>query len=202
MNNKIIKVAAMVFCLSIFLGCAVPGPRVPILNPHLIAQRDAKEQLISRYSDLVVKTNRMGFEIATAMCRRIRTGEITLEKMKASENGRYNVFMFKEKGNSGPSKDDYSVIAFYFNPGSELIRTCNEAGLCDIHVRSGVTRFGTTNVSVHGEPAVTDNGIAIDFNENRSFAFDLLFSYAKGSSKEGDDLIAIFLSAFPFLEYQ
>jgi hypothetical protein len=202
MNNGVLKIAAAVVYLAIITGCAVPGPRVPIINPQLIDQKEAKEKLISRYSDVVVKTDRMGFEIATATCRRIQTGEIKLEGVKSSENGRYVVYMFKEKEGAGSSNGDYSIIAFYFNPGSELIRSCNQAGLCDVHVRKGVTRFGRTNVISHGEPTVNNTGITIKFHEDRSFAYDLLFSYGNSHKREGDELIAIFLSAFPFLDHQ
>ena len=200
MNSRALKIAAAVLCLPVMIGCAVPGPRVPIIKPQLIDQKEANEKLISKYCDVVAKTDRMGFEIATATCRRMQTGEIRLAGVKSSENGRYVVYMFKEK--DGSAKDDYSMIAFYINPGSELIRSCNQDGLCDIHIRNGVTRFGRSNVSVHGEPMVNDNGITIKFNDDRSLAFDLLFSYVNSNKREGDELIAIFLSAFPVLDYQ
>ena len=202
MNGRVLSIAAALVCLPIVIGCAVPGPRVPIIKPQLIDQKTATEKLISTYCEVVAKTDRMGFEIATAICRRIQTGDIKLAGVKSSENGRYNLYMFKEKEDAGAPSGDYSFIAFYFNPGSELIRSCNEAGLCDVHVRNGATRFGRTNVSVHGEPTVTDKGITIKFDEGRSFQFDLLFSYINGKKQEGDGLIAIFLSAFPFLDYQ
>jgi len=185
------------------IACAVPGPRVPIIKPQLIDQKAANEKLISKYCDVIAKTDRMGFAIATATCRRVQTGEAKLAGVKSSENGRYVVYMFKEKEAAGVSGGDYSIIAFYFNPGSEMIRSCNEAGLCDVHVRNGVTRFGRTNFSADGEPTVNDNGITIKFSEQpRSYAFDLLFSYKKSDAREGDELIAIFLSAFPMLDYQ
>jgi hypothetical protein len=200
MNVKVMRIAAAVCYSSVILGCAVPGPRVPIVNPRLIDQKAAKEQLIAKYCDVLVKTDRMGFEIATATCRRFRAGETSLAGVKSSENGRYHLYLFSEKG--GPSKDDQSVIAFYLNPGSDLIRSCSKPDLCDVHVRNGVTRFGRTNVSAHGEPTVNDSGITIKFTEDRSMAFDLLFSYLKSNTREGDELIAVFLSAFPFLDYQ
>lgn len=201
MNSRVLIRAAAVFCLPIIIGCAVPGPRVPIIKPQLIDQKAASEKLISKYCDVVAKTDRMGFEIATAMCRRVQTGAIKLAGVKSSANGRYVVYMFKE--DSGVSRGDYSIIAFYINPGSELIRSCDQAGLCDIHVRNGETRFGHTNVDTQGEPAVNDNGITIKFSEvPRSYAFALLFSYGEKNKREGDELIAIFLSAFPMLDYQ
>jgi hypothetical protein len=202
MDSRILKIAAAVFYLPVIIGCAVPGPRVPIINPQLIDQKEAKEKLISTFCDVVVKTNRLGFEVATATCRRIQTGEIKLDGVKSSENGRYAVYMFKEKEDAGSANGDYSIIAFYFNPGSELIRSCNQAGLCDVHVRNGVTRFGRTRVSAQGEPTVNNNGITIKFDGDRSFAFDLLFSYGNSNKQEGDELIAIFLSAFPVLDHQ
>ena len=202
MNSRVLKMAAAMFCLPVIVSCAVPGPRVPIIKPQLIDQKEANEKLISTYCDVVAKTDRMGFEIATATCRRIQTGEIKLAGVKSSENGRYVVYMFKEKEDAGVPKGDYSIIAFYFNPGSELIRSCNQAGLCDVHVRNGVTRFGRTNISAHGEPVVTDTGITIKFNEDRSFPYDLLFSYVNSNKQEGDELIGIFLSAFPVLDYE
>jgi predicted metal-binding protein len=203
MNGTVINIAAAVVCLPLVVGCAVPGPRVPIIKPQLIDQKAATEKLISAYCGVVAKTERMGFEIATATCRRVQTGDIKLAGVKSSQNGRYFVYMFKEKDDTGASKDDYSIIAFSFNPGSELIRSCNEAGLCDVHVRNGEARFGRTNVGTQGEPTVNDNGITIKFSEYpRSYAFALLFSYLKSNNREGDELIAIFLSAFPFLDYQ
>jgi hypothetical protein len=202
MNSRVIKMAAAAFCLPVIISCAVPGPRVAIIKPQLIDQKEASEKLISKYCDVVVKTDRMGFEIATATCRRMQTGEITLAGVKSSENGRYVVYMFKEKEDAGVHEGDNSIIAFYFNPGSELIQSCSQAGLCDVHVRNGVTRFGRTNVNAHGEPIVTDTGITIKFNEDRSFPYDLLFSYVNSNKQEGDELIAIFLSAFPILDYQ
>ena len=201
MNSRVLKMAA-VFCLSLIVSCAVPGPRVAIIKPQLIDQKEASGKLISKYCDVVAKTDRMGFEIANATCRRMQTGEIKLAGVKSSENGRYVVYMFKEKEDAGVPKGDYSIIAFYFNPGSELIRSCDQAGLCDVHVRNGVTRFGRTNVSANGEPTVTDTGITIKFNEDRSFPYDLLFSYANSNKQDGDELIGIFLSAFPFLDYE
>jgi hypothetical protein len=203
MNGTVINMAAVVVCLPLVIGCAVPGPRVPIIKPQLIDQKAATEKLISAYCGVVAKTDRTGFEIATATCRRVQTGEIKLAGVKSSQNGRYVVYMFKEKEEAAVSKDDYSIIAFSFNPGSELIRSCNEAGLCDVHVRNGETRFGRTNVSAQGEPTVTDKGITIKFSEYpRSYAFALLFSYMKSDRQAGDELIAIFLSAFPVLDYQ
>lgn len=204
MNSRVLKmVAAAAFCIPIVIGCAVPGPRVPIVKPQLIDQKAANEKLISAYCDVVSKTDRVGFAIATAMCRRVQTGEIKPAGVKSSENGRYFVYMFKEKEDAGASKGDYSIIAFSFNPGSELIRSCNQVGLCDVHVRRGETVFGLTNVSAQGEPTVNDNGIAIKFNEYpRSYSFDLLFSYGEKNKREGEELIAIFLSAFPVLDYQ
>ncbi len=200
MNSRVLNIAAAMFCLPIVMGCAVPGPRVPIIKPQLIDQKEANEKLIPRYCDVITKTDRMGFEIANTTCRRMQAGEIKLADVKSSENGRYVVYMFKEKEDAGVPKGDYSVIAFYFNPGSELIRSCSQAGLCDVHVRNGVTRFGRTNVSAHGEPTVNDRGITIKFTEDRSY--DLLFSYLSSNKREGDELIAIFLSAFPILEYE
>ncbi|MBE0556790.1 MAG: hypothetical protein IH628_06105 [Proteobacteria bacterium] len=111
--------------------------------------------------------------------------------------------MFKEKEDAGATKGDYSIIAFSFDPGSELIRSCNEVGLCDVHVRRGETRFGLTNVNAKGEPTVNDSGIDVKFSEYpRSYAFALLFSYGEKNKREGEELIGIFLSAFPVLDYQ
>jgi hypothetical protein len=200
--SKVLKMAAAMFCLPVIVSCAVPGPRVPIIKLQAIDQKEANEKLITKYCDVIAKTDRMGFEIATATCRRIQTGEIKPLGVKTSENGRYVVYMFKEKEDAGVPRGDYSIIAFYFNPGSELIRSCNQAGLCDVHVRNGVTRFGRTNLNANGEPTVTDTGITIKFNEDRSFPYDLLFSYVNSNKREGDELIGIFLSAFPFLDYQ
>jgi hypothetical protein len=203
MNSRVIKIVVTVFCLSVIVGCAIPGPRVPIIKPQMIDQKAANEKLISAYCDVVSKTDRAGFSIATAMCRRVQSGEIKLAGVKSSANGRYAVYMFKEKEAAGASQGDYSILAFSFNPGSELIRSCNQAGLCDVHVRRGETRFGLTNVSTQGEPTVNDSGIDIKFNEYpRSYAFDLLFSYGENNKREGEELIGIFLSAFPVLDYQ
>ena len=202
MNTRILQRTAALFCLATIVGCAVPGPRVPIINPQLTDEKTAKEQLISRYSDVVVKADRPGFEVATALCRRIQRGELTPAGVKTSPNGRYVLYLFQEKGDAGAAKNGYSVMAMYFNPGSELTRSCRD-GLCDVHVRNGMLRFGHTAVRVHGEPAVTDNGITLTFSEvPRSYAFDLLFSYREKDRQDGDQLIAVFLSAFPFLDYQ
>ncbi len=203
MNSRILKIVATVFCLSVIAGCGIPRPQVPIIKPQLIDQRAANDTFIPKYCDLVAKTDRMGFEIATAICRRVQTGDAKLSGVKSSANGRYFLYMFQEKEGAGVSKGDYSVIAFSFNPGSELVRTCNQAGLCDIHVRHGEARFGRTNVSVQGEPTVNDSGITIKFGEDqRSYAFDLLFSYGEKNKREGDELIGICLSAFPVLGYE
>ncbi|MEW6334171.1 MAG: hypothetical protein AB1558_07865 [Thermodesulfobacteriota bacterium] len=194
---------AAAFISLMVIGCAVPGPRVPIINPQKIDQKEAGAKLIPKFCDVLVKTNRTGFETATAICRQLQTGEVTLEKVKASDNGRYIVFLFKEKGDSaGPSGGNHAIAAFYFNPGSEVIRSCDENGLCDVFVRNGVTRFGRSDITVHGEPMVNDRGISVKFNENRSFAYDLLFSYGKDHQREGNELISLFLSAFPVLDYQ
>jgi hypothetical protein len=200
MRSRVLRTVAAVFCSAVIMACAAPGPRVPIVNPRLIDEKAAKEQLIAKYCDILVKADRMGFEIATGTCRRFQAGEAALAGVKSSENGRYHVYLFKEK--AGSSGDDHSVIAFYLNPGSELIRSCTRPDVCDVHVRNGVTRFGRTNVAVHGEPTVSDTGISIKFTDDRSLSFDLLFSYVKGNTRDGDDLIAVFLSAFPFLDYQ
>ena len=127
MNSRVLNIAAAVVCLPIVIGCAVPGPRVPIIKPQLIDQKMATEKLISTYCEVIAKTDRMGFEIATAICRRVQTGDIKLAGVKSSENGRYILYMFKEKEDAGASKGDYSFIAFSFNPGSELIRSCNRS---------------------------------------------------------------------------
>ncbi len=202
MNGKVLKFAAVAFFLHTIVGCAVSGPRVAIINPQLIDQKEAKENLLPKYCDVVVKTNRIGFEWATAICRQIQTGELALAGVKSSENGRYTVFMFKEKGEAALFQDNHAIIAFYLNPGSELMRMCDQSGLCNVYIKNGQTRFGRSNIRVNGEPTVNDNGISVKFNEDRSYAYDLLFSYATSISKEGDELIAIFLSAFPFLYYE
>jgi hypothetical protein len=203
MNSRVLKIVAAAFCVPIVIGCAIPGPRVPILKPQLIDQKAAKDTLIPKYCDVVAKTDRMGFEIATAMCRRVQTGDMKLAGVKSSANGRYFLYMFEEKEGAGVSKGDYSVIAFSFNQGSELVRSCNQAGLCDIHIRHGEARFGRTDVSTQGEPTVNDSGITMKFSEQpRSYAFDLLFSYGEKNKREGEELIGIFLSAFPVLDYE
>jgi hypothetical protein len=202
MNSKALRILPAVFCLSLIIGCAATSPRVPIIKPQQIDQQQAKDSLISKYANILAKTDRMGLQYATAMCRRIQSGDLQPAGVKSSPNSRYVVFMFKEKEEAGLSKGDCSIIAFYFNPLSELMRMCSEEGLCDVYVRNGVTRFGRTNIITHGEPAVNDSGITIKFNEDRSFAYDLLFSYVKSNEREADELIATFLSAFPFLFYQ
>ena len=184
------------------VGCAEVTPRVPIINPQQIDQKEAKETLIKKYVDIIAKTNRMGFEYATAMCRRIQSGEIKFDGVKSSENGRYVVYMFREKEEAGSSKGDYSIIAFYFNPLSELMRMCGKEGMCDVYLRNGIIRFGRTNVIAYGEPLANDKGITVKFNDDRFYSFDLLFSYVNSNQREGDELIAIFLSAFPFLFHQ
>jgi hypothetical protein len=202
MKNRILQVAAMGYCLFLFAGCAMTGPQLPIINPPRIDQKEAKEILISRYSELIVKSNRIGFEYATAICRRLQNGEIALEGSSSSENGRYSLFMFKDNEPAGPSGGAYSIIAFSFDPGAELIRTCNPDGLCDVYVKNGAALFGRTTVGGGAEPRVNNSGIDIKFIQDRSFSYDLLFSYGNRHKREGDELIAIFLSAFPFLYYQ
>ena len=203
MNARIFKTAAVVFCLAASVGCAVPRPQAPIINPRLIDEKAAKEQLLPRYSSVVAKADRTGFEVATTLCRRVQRGEVNLAAAKSSPNGRYSLYLFQEKDAPGSTKGAYAVIAFYFNPGSELVRSCNQAGLCDVHVRNGMVRYGHTDVRVQGEPTVTDNGITMTFSEvPRAYAFDLLFSYGEKDKRDGDELIALFLSAFPFLYYQ
>lgn len=95
-----------------------------------------------------------------------------------------------------------SIVAFSFHPGAELIRMCNPKGLCDVYVKNGETVFGRTNIGIRGEPTVNDRGIAVKFIQDRSFSYDLLFSYRDPDKRQGDELISIFLSAFPFLFYQ
>lgn len=203
MKSRVLGMAAAVFCFPIVIGCAVPGPRVPIINPQMIDQKEAKEKLVSKLCDVVVKTDRLGFEGATAICRQVQSGELKLESVKSSDNGRYVVFMFKEKEEgTGLSRGNYTIAVFYFNPGSEVIRSCSEAGLCDIYVRNGATRFGRSNIAANGEPKITDSGVSVKFNDDRYFAYDLLFSYGKANEREGNELISIFLSAFPFLGYE
>jgi hypothetical protein len=79
---------------------------------------------------------------------------------------------------------------------------CDQDGLCNVYVKNGYMRFGRSNINANGEPTVNDTGISVKFNEDRFYAYDLLFSYRTNNSKEGDELIAIFLSAFPFLYYE
>jgi len=191
-----------VFCLHTIMGCATPGPRAAIINPQLIDEQEAKAKVIPRYCDVVVKTNRIGLEWVTAICRQIQTGAVTLDRVKASENGRYTLFLFKEKEGAGGAEGNHTIIAFHFNPGSELMRTCDESGLCNVYVKNGFARFGRSNLSVNGEPTVSDTGISVKYNDDRSYAYDLLFSHRADNIKEGDELITIFLSAYPYLFYQ
>ncbi|MDA8123575.1 MAG: hypothetical protein M0009_00075 [Deltaproteobacteria bacterium] len=184
-------------------GCATPGGQLAIINPQEIDQKEAKEQVIARYVDLMAKTDGMGLlEYATSLCRRIKAGQGTPDIVKSSPNGRYNVYLFKEKEGDGSEKGDYAVIAFHFDPQSELMRICNSEGKCNVFVRNGAVRFGRTNILAQGEPLATDSGISIKYVDDRSYAFDLLFSYLKNNQQEGDRLIALFTSAFPFLFYQ
>ncbi len=203
MDTRIWRTAAVVFCLAAGVGCAVPRPQAPILTPRLIDEKTAREQLLPRYSSVVAQADRMGFEVATALLRRVHRGEATLARVTSSPNGRYWLYLFQEKDAAGAPKPGYAAMAFYFNPGSELVRSCNQAGRCDVHVRNGMVRFGHTDIRVHGEPAVADTGITLTLSEvPRAYAFDLLFSYGEKDTRDGDELIALFLSAFPFLDYQ
>ena len=202
MKSRVLGIAVAFFCLHFIIGCVVQGPRVAIVNPQLIDQKEANEKLITKYCDVVVVTNRAGFEGANAICRQIQAGEIKLADMKSSENGRYVIFMFNEKGDAGASQGDHAIMAFYFNPGAGIFRSCNPNGLCDVYIRNGLTQFGRSNISINGEPTVRNNGISVKFNDDRSFKYDLLFSYGKGNEQEGNELISIFLSAFPVLYYE
>jgi hypothetical protein len=83
-----------------------------------------------------------------------------------------------------------------------MFRFCDESGRCDVHVRNGIFRFGRSNVAVNGEPRVTDAGISIKYIDDRSFTYALLFSYRADMKREGEELIAVTLSAFPVLSYQ
>lgn len=202
MDTRVWRAAAAVFCVAAAVGCAVPRPQAPIINPRLIDEKAAREQLLPRYSSVVAKADRKGFEVATALLRRVQRGEATLASVRSSPNGRYWLYLFQEKDATGAPKPGYAAMAFYFNPGSELIRSCNQAGLCDVHVRNGMVRFGHTDMRAHGEPAVTDTGIRLTLSEvPRAYAFDLLFSYGEQEKRDGDELIALFLSAFPSLDY-
>jgi hypothetical protein len=201
MKGKALQILSAVFGLSLVIGCATTGPQVPILKPQLIDQKEAKEKLITRYCDVVAKTARMGFD-PTAICTRFQKGELKLSSVKSSGNDRYVLYLFEESEAQGSAKGDYSLIAFYFNPLSELLRKCSDEGVCDVYLRNGVTRFGRTNVIAYGEPAVHDSGITVKFKDDRSFAYDLLFAYMKSNQREGDELISLFLSAYPFLFYQ
>lgn len=202
MNSRAFPLLAAVLCLSMIIGCAEITTRAPIIDPQRIDQKEAKDKLIGKYVDIIAKTNRMGFDYATAMCRRIQAGEMKLDGVKSSDNGRYVVYLFKEKEEAGSSGGDYSIIAFYFDPVAELMRTCSKEGMCDVYLKDGVARFGRVNVIADGEPGVHDKGITVKFKDGRSYSFDLLFSYLRSDQREGDELIAIFLSAFPFLYYQ
>ena len=199
MKKRILRIGVVIFCFPFVIGCAVPSPRVPIINPPLVDQKEAKEKFLSQYCAVVVATNRMGFEAATTICRQLTEGQLRLAQQKDSDNGRYALYVFEEKGNA--SDGDYSIIAFSFNPGSDVIRSCHD-GLCDVHVRNGFFQFGRSNFKRNGEPLVNDTGISITFNEYQVRAYDLLFSYGKGYEKEGNELISLFLSAFPSLDYQ
>lgn len=202
MNRKALQILSVLLGLSLIMGCATPGPRVPILKPQLFDQKEAREKLIGSYCDLVAKTGRVGFDPATTICRRLQKGEMKLAGVKSSANDRYVLYLFGEGEETVSSGGDRSVIAFYFNPLSELLRMCNEEGLCDVYLKNGVTRFGKTNLLAHGEPRVNDSGIAVKFKDDRSFAYDLLFAYWKNDEREADELISLFLSAYPFLFYQ
>jgi hypothetical protein len=202
MNYRVLKIAAAaVVCLPLLMGCAARGPQVPIINPQLIDEKAARDQFISKYVDVVTKANREGFEMATAICRRIQSGEVVPAGVKSSENGRHFVYMFKEKGGAGAAGNVYTLISFSFHPGADMFRSCDESGRCDVYVRNGIFRFGRSDVAVNGEPGVTDAGISIKYIDNRSFTYNLLFSYRADMKREGEELIAITLSAFPVVSY-
>ena len=110
MKSRVLGIAVAFFCLHFIIGCVVQGQRVAIVNPQLIDQKEANEKLITKYCDVVVVTNRAGFEGANAICRQIQAGEIKLADMKSSENGRYVIFMFNEKGDAGAWGRNISVV--------------------------------------------------------------------------------------------
>jgi hypothetical protein len=203
MNVRTILSVAVAICLLV-VGCRTPSLQGPIINPVMIDQKEANERFLAKYSDVVVKADRAGiFGAVTAICRQIQTGAITLVGVKSSKNGRYHVFMFKEKVPTGSSPArNYTIAAFYFNPGSGLFRSCDKAGRCDVYVKNGFTRFGYSNIDALGDPEVGENGISIKFNDDRYFSFDFLFSYEVGNKQEGEELVSIFLSAFPVLGYE
>jgi hypothetical protein len=204
MNSAVRNRTAVAFCLTVILiGCVAARPQVAIVDPPLIDQKEAKEMFIPKYTDAVVKADLGGFEYATAICRQIQKGEITLERVKSSKNERYHIYLFKEKESDASSpKGNYTIVALDFHPGSGLMRSCKEDGRCNVYVRNGFVRFGRTNVNVKGEPAVDEQGTTIKFTDDRFYTYDYLFSYGTGNKQEGDALISIFLSAFPVLGYE
>lgn len=200
MSSRVLKWLVAISCFPLVIGCVAQRPQVAIINPQLIDQAAAQRMVLPRYAEMVVKANRLGFEMATALLRRFQSGEIALAGVKSSPNGRHFAYTFTEKSPAA-SAGDTSIMTFSFNPGAELTRSCNEEGLCDVYVRNGVLRFGHATAAL-GEPTVDDGGVAVRFADNRSRAFDLLFSYPRKEEREADALIAIFLSAFPVLGYQ
>jgi len=189
--------------VSIIASTGAPTVQVPIVNPTLINQKEARQDFIYRYSSFFpnpasarvfgTRTDNVGR--AAFITHSINSGKVKLDGVKSYHDGQWTVFLFSE----GSQSPHYFVIFFTFNKGSKIFRRCYEGGLCEVWVNGGSVSFGWMKKDDLIEKG---NTVEVTVSAGSGFQTELLFGYDKSSEREGNELISLFLSAFPVLSYQ
>jgi hypothetical protein len=175
---------------------------MPIVNPPLINQKEAKAELISKYSSLIGKHDFMplSFDHAWIFFKNdVDKGRVKLQEVKSSYNGRFIIFLFSYNDASNKS---HPIIAFEFYEGAKIKREAHSNGFYSVSLKNGFMTYGKQNVDAEGWPAAGDDGVYLRLSEGSSVHTNLLFRYNDGTKQEGEELISIFLSAFPVLKYE
>ncbi len=199
MIGRLTKLFLVIATLLFFTSC-VSAVKVPIVNPKIIEENKAKAIFLSKYvnfmADLDVYSVGKDWRGGHWACQEIKNGKYPLSGVKASKNGQYTMALFLK------GKNFYKALLFAFNDGARLTRTCYPSyNYCQIWIKDGAGYVQAGNMStVRYEPKVEETGITCDLSDD-SYSH-MLFTYPDKLKDQADELISLFLSAFPILQYE
>jgi hypothetical protein len=209
MKSSVSLFLTFLICLSFVVGCTpYTVTRLPIVNPQMIDQKEAKAKLVPEYTRRIMDNDHYKYDFynvfpnARKLCGPIVSGTYQLEGVKSVNNGRNTVFLFSS--DRWPNSNSYGILAFNFGNGATIFRECQSNGYCKVWIKNGTVHFLEILKADFKEHMLTNEngfytnkwipGTRVDTNN--------LFLYDKTKEQQADELISIFLSSFPFLRYE
>lgn len=203
MKSRMVYFLTALICLFFFTGCGSAQVRIPITNPQMIDPKEARPKLMNTYTNHVAKnyekdlSSNWDFWPASSLCTTIiRSG--TLEGVKSSKDGLQTVMVYSS---SDPSQPAYQIIVFTFNENATIYRSCYENGLCRVWIRNGSVVFGKVDKEKF-DFNFFENKVWPTFVKGSRLYSEMLFWYSNSDKQQGEEIISLFLSAFPTLKYE